>query len=514
MSCLTRGRLARPGYSRHFRARCGRVSTAVRWALAGLVLALAPAAPPGAAFASKVPAQPALYVVTGGQEGLYAWPKFPATIRLNSDTYLAGLHWARTSVALVVATGTLRQSTCEKSCASGPWVSTPVRLDASAPANCPVEATRALRYETYAFYERSLVYSKVVYVPEGGGAPAGGHQFLLSAPCPSGPLPTTAWPPVEWGPGAGTGPLRWTAPEHVTADRGSALVACASAASCVVVGGNPDVPGTHGQVVNESTEWDGHAWSKPVELGANGTTVDALACTGPTSCLAVDDAGQAMSFDGTAWSAPRQVAQGPLESVSCPTAEFCMAVGVVAIAYRQGRWLGSQPVDSWGPRSVSCPNASFCVAVDPGGHVVTYSGGTWSPPRLVAAGTGGLWAVSCPSERSCLAVDFSGRVLAWGGAGWSRPEYIGVGTGGTDVYASPLACASPQFCVLVDAAGNAFTYNGRSWSAPAHIDPRGGLSSVSCPSPRFCMAVDDFGDVVIGRSPGTAIVSHPGKAAN
>src|SRR5665213_775802 len=78
------------------------------------------------------------------------------------------------------------------------------------------------------------------------------------------------------------------------------------------------------------------------------------------------------------WSTGRKVLNVPLGggSVSCPTADFCMAVGGDdAYIYTGGTWSSGERIDdnTHAPLfSVSCPTENFCVAVDDVGYEFTY----------------------------------------------------------------------------------------------------------------------------------------------
>lgn len=469
--------------------------------------------------ATPTPESPQLYVLTGAELGvLYSWPRFPASIQIDNDTAISGLRWSRGSPGAAHAKGTISEDLCTKSCAGGPFEKFPVELEASRPGLCPVEASEVRSHETYQYYRRIYVYTKLTgQVLTSSGAPGRASPLLeLSPNCPSGQLPSTNWPPVNWAPGsAPAGALAWGPVRVVSPDTGTELVSCASALSCLVTGGNASYPGARGAVVNESTYWDGTSWSVALRFGTNATNVNSVACApsspAPTTgsrpspwCVAVDDAGDAMVFNGSSWTAPQPADRyGSLGSVSCPREGFCVAVDYTghALFYNGVNWLAPLPADPGGNlRSVSCPTVTFCMGVGSDGRAVMYKGTSWSAPRLIDRDGGGLASVSCPSTHFCAAVDFIGRALTWDGSSWSAPRYIGVGAAGADSYGSPIACPSDQLCALVDSAGNAFTYNGGAWSAPAFIDSRaGGLSSVSCPSTTFCMAVDDHGNAVTGR---------------
>jgi hypothetical protein len=64
-----------------------------------------------------------------------------------------------------------------------------------------------------------------------------------------------------------------------------------------------------------------------------------------------------------------------LTSVSCATASSCEATGNVdGYAYSDGSWARGVVVHHSNKlTSVSCPSADYCVAADSGGNVYTYS---------------------------------------------------------------------------------------------------------------------------------------------
>lgn len=63
-----------------------------------------------------------------------------------------------------------------------------------------------------------------------------------------------------------------------------------------------------------------------------GAVLDALACPTATFCLAADESGRVLTWDGTAWSPPRPVLPGAIQypavgtSLACPSASFCMVM--------------------------------------------------------------------------------------------------------------------------------------------------------------------------------------------
>ena len=79
--------------------------------------------------------------------------------------------------------------------------------------------------------------------------------------------------------------------------------------------------------------------------------------------------------------------------------------------YNGTNWSQATNVDATGLFSVSCPTANFCVAVGGSGEAVTYSGTTWSQPVKIDRETTRLLSVSCPSATFCAAIDENGNAL-------------------------------------------------------------------------------------------------------
>ncbi|WP_170226660.1 cutinase family protein [Rudaeicoccus suwonensis] len=231
-------------------------------------------------------------------------------------------------------------------------------------------------------------------------------------------------------------------------------------------------------------------WRAPQMIDPSGSP-NSVSCPTSSFCVAVDAYGNALTFNGSAWSQPATVDSHSLLSVSCPTSSFCVAVdndGNV-LTYNGSAWSGASSADSdSGLNSVSCASSSFCVAMDGNGNAITYNGTTWSAPTLVDAGQdGAMLSVSCPTSLFCVAFDSNGNALTFNGTDWSTPALI-------DPYAAAhsagealsVSCPSTTFCAAVDDSGYALTYKNSTWSAPAPLDQPGTLNSISCAPSMFC----------------------------
>ena len=185
-------------------------------------------------------------------------------------------------------------------------------------------------------------------------------------------------------------------------------------------------------------------WSTPIKIipNAGGGNLYSVSCPSATFCMAVDEYGYALNFNGSTWSSPLSVdPKGILSSVSCPTTTFCAAVdgSGYEVNFNGSTWSSPLGIDSNGTlSSVSCPSATFCEAVDYNGNALNFNGSTWSSPLNIDPGRV-LDSVSCPSATFCMAVDDKGNALTYGGPIQGSPLVTGITpssgptTGGTSV---------------------------------------------------------------------------------
>jgi hypothetical protein len=108
--------------------------------------------------------------------------------------------------------------------------------------------------------------------------------------------------------------------------------------------------------------------------------------------MVVDVHGNALSYNGSTWSAPSKVdGSNEMVSVSCHGTTFCLAVDLRGDALSYGGskgWSKPAKIDSYYDMpSVSCPSRTFCVAVDSVGNEMTYNGHAWSAPKNIDAGS-------------------------------------------------------------------------------------------------------------------------------
>ena len=229
-----------------------------------------------------------------------------------------------------------------------------------------------------------------------------------------------------------------------------------------------------------------------------------------------------------------------LYGVSCPAAGACVAGGYLTdAAYDNfpplaetlagGGWTASElPVPAGGNgygflESISCPAAGACVAV--GGYGVApgntpplvemQSGSSWTASG-VPLPSGGydatLWAISCPAAGTCVAVgDYSdaagqieGLIETLAGGSWTASE-APLPFGGVLSSLHGVSCPAVGACVATGLVTNSAgdqqalieTLAGGSWTATTAPDPPGSnpvmfdLFGVSCAAVGACVAVGD-----------------------
>lgn len=224
----------------------------------------------------------------------------------------------------------------------------------------------------------------------------------------------------------------------------------------------------------------------------------------------------------------------PLKGVACASAHACFGVGTyyntsdqptALIKYWNGSAWGlmkaESPVIVKAPHvqrsrqtslnSVSCPTAKSCYAVGyyqgSTGAIETlvehWSGKTWAAqtaPTSVALATV-LYGVSCATDTSCFAVGTAISashtkpfIIRWDGAKWSTAASPGLANAGL----SGISCASAKSCVAIGSIATTNTtttlverWNGTKWSVVTlgGMLAASGLFGVSCPTTTSCLAV-------------------------
>ena len=291
-------------------------------------------------------------------------------------------------------------------------------------------------------------------------------------------------------------------------------VACGSTGQCVAVG---EYASTNWQgllLTDSGGSWKAARAPLPPNATSTGpfaADVLSVACPSPSSCAAVgyyfDSSGQVQGLlltdSGGSWKpkeAPLPVNGTPgeggaataLDSVSCPTASDCVAVG---------------GYDSSGAAQ---------------GLIETGRGTSWTPaeaplPSDAESGVNGvnLNSVACVSSSECVAGGYydsqeQGLLLSGWGTSWTPAEAplpSGAATPSPEAEIDSVACPSAFDCVAVGSYSDSSSHQqvllvtgiGLWWSADYESLPPGGQSletgsAVQCTSPADCVAVGSYED--------------------
>lgn len=235
-------------------------------------------------------------------------------------------------------------------------------------------------------------------------------------------------------------------PERELAD-----VSCVSAAFCVATRAGIG-PHNAGKVLF----YHRSGWSEPMRVS---NWLGAVSCTSRVFCIAMNVyPHEVYTYDGSSWTHTADLFSNATD-VSCLSESACVAVGDRrALTFDGTEWVSSVLVPDR-PRfvhlvSVSCVTAEFCVAVDDTGQAYTYDGMSWSKPTVVAPmrPRTGEASVSCGAVGMCVMVTSQRQAAVLTGDKWSTPEQI------DPVGLTSVSCPGPKFCTAVDREGYAVVY--------------------------------------------------------
>jgi hypothetical protein len=303
--------------------------------------------------------------------------------------------------------------------------------------------------------------------------------------------------------------------KSVTTSAGeTGAVACGSVSLCVLTA-------VQGIMISTDPVGDASAWTSETIDGFN--SLSAISCVASTVCVAVDDAGHAVTFSAgrTSVAVIDSTVTGDFPmGISCPSPSLCVGVDVAGHVLTSTNPAGGAPAWSSSAvggtlRGVSCPSATFCAAYDSWGHVVTSTnplGGqaAWRTTLIDGScnycNTAVVRDLVCPSRSLCVAVDNSGHVLTSrdptaGAQSWNLTQISS-----TDLWG--LACPSVSVCVAADTKGDVFTSinptGGKSAWNVTQLGPSNSIYGLSCPSTTLCLAT---GSTVTPTTSGKVFVS-------
>lgn len=254
---------------------------------------------------------------------------------------------------------------------------------------------------------------------------------------------------------------RWSiqrTPTPAGAESGFVAVSCASATSCIAIGGGgpfvlscpPSAP-----VCGFIERWNGRRWSIQRALKAP-AELQGVSCSSPAACTVVGESNVlgpplVMRYNGRRWSGQPTpaVPYADLSGVSCPSQTSCTAVGAnpeagldsvaMAMHWNGTKWSIQHRPDASAYSflfGISCWSPAACTAVGwvkncgCGGTALAegWHGDTWKveslnplepPPEPT------LFTVSCASSANCMALGEHTKppeavVLRWGGKRWFK----------------------------------------------------------------------------------------------
>jgi hypothetical protein len=175
----------------------------------------------------------------------------------------------------------------------------------------------------------------------------------------------------------------------------------------------------------DQAQWDSGAWTETTEdkslnvrIGQGPSNVSCAPSSTAKYCVYVDNYNDYAVYDNGTWvdRGSKLFAAGYVRAeVSCYAVDRCGAIddNGDAITYNGSSWSTSKLVDPPGgpagaPADLSCVTG-FCAAGTVDGKVLYDNAGSWSAP--LAIDHSHVTAVSCASSTFCVAVDSSGHAL-------------------------------------------------------------------------------------------------------
>ncbi|MFL5823141.1 MAG: hypothetical protein ACJ764_06840 [Solirubrobacteraceae bacterium] len=317
----------------------------------------------------------------------------------------------------------------------------------------------------------------------------------------------------------------------------AAAVVCLSSDLCTAAGGNQAIAfNTSGTVVGAANTIDG-----------NSDIIDGLSCVSTTSCTAVDEQGNAVSYNPSVSPVAVTHAAVSVDGVAELPAVHCLASSTTCIAvdpFGQAVVFDSSSPTVPGPTTffvdpknylltLACPSSTQCTAMDVGSGEVTFNPAAPGSPTPVPVDFGaqvddgacasvslcvvledngtlvsfdpttgnsldtnsslsqGFLAATCASGTLCAAVGFNGDEVAFDPTSLSGATETQVGSANFQA----VSCPSTSQCTAVDIEGRQVTFDpaGGSFTNSASLEFLVALNAVACPSTTECIAVDGMG---------------------
>ncbi|HEY5052397.1 MAG TPA: hypothetical protein VII45_03210 [Solirubrobacterales bacterium] len=259
-----------------------------------------------------------------------------------------------------------------------------------------------------------------------------------------------------------------------------------------------------------------------VAVGTNNLIASSTDPTGGSSAWRFVYAGEGPWPKTENWPT-EEISGRQIQSVSCPSANLCVAVTDQGFIYSSSDPTG--PASSWNVAQVddgkgrnthlfgvSCPTPELCVAVSgkrsDQGKIFTTTDPT---------GPAGAWnsielgeqiefrGISCGSTSLCVAVADDGRIVTSTNPRGEASDWHVIGGPAGPGSLRAVACVAPALCLGGNETGSLLSSTNPSAGASSWSEADGGgsvqITGVSCPSASECIAVDDNGDVLTSTEP-------------
>lgn len=195
----------------------------------------------------------------------------------------------------------------------------------------------------------------------------------------------------------------WSAPTAVDSNTTQSLdaVSCVSADFCAAVDGQ-----------GNAFTYNGSTWSEQAAIVPMTDHLSSVSCISADYCVALDgNASSVLVFNGTTWGSAIQDSTGRIQmsQISCATTSFCVVVGSdadggVAVTFDGSAWSAPTVLNrNFGATTISCPETDYCIAGD-NAWVYNFNGTSWGATVQLEA-SDSVTSLSCTSARFCVAGD-------------------------------------------------------------------------------------------------------------
>ncbi len=172
----------------------------------------------------------------------------------------------------------------------------------------------------------------------------------------------------------------WGEPQSILSREGYpeiTEISCYSMSFCMVVDDD-----------GEGYVYNGTDWTQTSSVDRSGNGLNSISCPAAETCIGADGSNTAFHYHEGTWTSEPigpDEDNASIASLSCPTNHFCVAIGREsdAFIFDGSTWLGPAEIDppdangapifpSPSLESVSCSSLTFCMAVDFSGRAITY----------------------------------------------------------------------------------------------------------------------------------------------